>query len=97
MCLLNLARRMQRRGFLSYCPDWVSPPGETLADILEERGITRSQFGKMMGWSVEDVERVIEGEKMIDSEIALAFESVLGISSIFWLNREKNYRDCLKA
>ena len=87
--MLNLPRRMQRRDFLSYCPDWVSPPGETLADILEERGITRSQFGKMMGWSVEDVERVIEGEKMIDSEIALAFESVLGISSIFWLNREK--------
>ena len=83
---------------MSYSPDWVSPPGETLADILEERGITRSQFGKMMGgWSVEDVEQVIEGEKMIDGEIALAFESVLGISFIFWLNREKNYRDCLKA
>ena len=82
---------------MSYSPDWVSPPGETLADILEERGMTRSQFGEMLGWSVEDVEQVIEGEKMIDGEIALAFESVLGISSIFWLNREKNYRDCLKA
>lgn len=76
---------------MSYSPDWVSPPGETLADILEERGMTRSQFGEMLGWSVEDVEQVIEGEKMIDGEIALAFESVLGISSIFWLNREKNY------
>lgn len=77
-----------------YCPDWVSPPGETLAEILEERGMTRSQFGEMLGWSVEDVEQVVEGKKMIDSEIALAFESVLGISSVFWLNREKNYRDC---
>ena len=82
---------------MSYCPDWVSPPGETLAEILEERGITRSQFGEMLGWDVEDVKRVIEGKKMIDGEIALAFEFVLGISSIFWLNREKNYRDCLKA
>ena len=82
---------------MSYSPDWVSPPGETLADILEERGITRSQFGEMLRWDVDEVERVIEGEKMIDGEIALAFESVLGISSIFWLNREKNYRDCLKA
>ena len=93
----NLARRMRRGVFLSYCPDWVSPPGETLADILEERGITRSQIGEMLGWSIDDVERVIKGEKMIDGEIAVAFESVLGISSIFWLNREKNYRDCLKA
>lgn len=66
---------------MSYSPDWVSPPGETLAEILEERGMTRSQFG----------------EKMIDGEIALTFESVLGISSIFWLNREKNYREYLKA
>lgn len=74
---------------MSYCPDWVSPPGGTLADILEERGMTRSQFGEMLGWDVEDVERVIEGEKMIDGEIALVFESVLGISSTFWLNREK--------
>ena len=82
---------------MSYSPDWVSPPGETLADILEERGITRSQFGEMLGWSIDDVEQIIKGEKMIDAEIALAFESVLGISSIFWLNREKNYRDCLKA
>lgn len=82
---------------MSYSPDWVSPPGETLAEILEERGMTRSQFGEMLGWNLEDVERVIKGEKMIDGEIALAFESVLGISSIFWLNREKNYRDCLKA
>ena len=77
----NLARRMRRGVFLSYCPDWVSPPGETLAEILEEREMTRSQFG----------------EKMIDGEIALAFESVLGISSVFWLNREKNYRDCLSV
>lgn len=82
---------------MSYSPDWVSPPGETLAEILEERGMTRSQFGEMLGWSVEDVEQVIEGEKMIDGEIALAFEAVLGISSIFWLNREKNYREYLKA
>lgn len=81
----------------TYAPDFVSPPGETLAEILEERGITRSQFGEMLRWDVEDVEQVIEGKKMIDGEIALAFESVLGISSIFWLNREKNYRDCLKA
>ena len=79
---------------MSYSPDWVSPPGETLAEILEERAMTRSQFGEMLGWSVEDVEQVVEGKKMIDSEIALAFESVLGISSVFWLNREKNYRDC---
>ena len=79
---------------MSYSPDWVSPPGETLAEILEERGLARSQFGEMLGWSVEDVKRVIKGEKMIDGEIALAFESVLGISSIFWLNREKSYRDC---
>lgn len=82
---------------MSYSPDWVSPPGGTLAEILEERGMTRSQFGEMLGWDVEDVKRVIEGEKMIDGEIALTFESVLGISSIFWLNREKNYREYLKA
>lgn len=34
---------------------------------------------------------------MIDGEIALAFESVLGISSIFWLNREKKLSRLLKG
>jgi HTH-type transcriptional regulator/antitoxin HigA len=33
----------------TYTPDWVSPGGETLADILKERKITRSEFAQRMG------------------------------------------------
>lgn len=32
-----------------FTPDWVSSPGETLADILKERKITRTEFANRMG------------------------------------------------
>lgn len=32
-----------------YQPDWVSPPGDTLVDIIEERDWTQSELAQRLG------------------------------------------------
>ena len=34
----------------TFSPDWVSPPGDTIDAILEERGLTRDELAKAIQW-----------------------------------------------
>ena len=76
-------------------PDWVSPPGETIADILEERGISAADLAQGMGCSSADVNDLVHGRAAITTEVAGRLELVLGASSAFWMNRESQYREDL--
>lgn len=79
-----------------YTPDWVSPSGETLADILKERKITRSEFANRMGLSKKTINQLIKGKVEITICIAYKMESVLGVPSArFWIERERLYRESL--
>lgn len=76
-------------------PDWISTPGQTISDILEERGISTNLFAKKMNSSNEFVSGLLKGNEHISDEIALRLENILGASSRFWLNRENQYREYL--
>ena len=76
-----------------YQPDFVSPPGETLADVLEDRGMTRAELALRMGRTKETIDEIVQGEAEIVPEIALHLEGVLGVSAGFWLAREQQYRE----
>lgn len=76
-----------------YCPDTVSAPGETLNDILKERNIDLIGFCSISDIPLAIVEKIIQGEHEITLEIANKLEEALGVTSGFWINREKNYRD----
>lgn len=78
-----------------YIPDYVSPPGETLLEILEERRISIQEFAEISGIATENINALIKGEAEITAGLAINLEQILGIPSHFWLNREKNYRDAL--
>ena len=41
-----------------YAPDFVSPPGETLAEILKERQITRTEFANRTGLAKKNCQPV---------------------------------------
>jgi plasmid maintenance system antidote protein VapI len=73
-------------------PDWVSPPGETIADILEERNISLADFMEQMGCTVDAASDLLRGRVTITAEIARRLEVVLGVSSGFWMSRESQYR-----
>lgn len=75
-----------------FTPDWVSPPGDTIADILEERNLTVEQLTETLGYSSEFVNLLIKGEVSINEEIAIKLEQVIGFTADFWLRYEAQYQ-----
>ncbi len=74
-------------------PDWVSAPGETIADILERRNLSLEEFAKRMGSTTMDAEDLLHGRAMITIEMARKLENVLGATAAFWMIRESQYRE----
>lgn len=75
-----------------FTPDWISPPGDTIADLLEERDWTQANLAKRLGYSRKHVSQLINGEATLGEDAALKLEKVLGGSASFWLQREAQYR-----
>lgn len=75
-----------------FTPDWVSPPGDTILDLLEERDWTQGQLSERMGYTTKHISQLINGKAPINEETALKLERVLGSTAGFWLNREAQYR-----
>lgn len=75
-----------------FAPDWVSPPGDTIADLLEERDWTQAQLAERLGYTTKHVSQLINGKATIGEETAIKLERVLGSTAEFWLNREASYR-----
>ncbi len=78
-----------------YVPDTVSPPGETLEEILVERGMPQSELADRTGRPKKTINEIIKGKAAITAETAIQFERVLGIPASFWIAREQNYREAL--
>lgn len=78
-----------------YTPDYVSPPGETLQEILEEREMTQAELAFRLGRPKKTISEIINGKAAITPETALQLERVLGIPASFWNNRERLYREAL--
>jgi HTH-type transcriptional regulator / antitoxin HigA len=78
-----------------FTPDWVSPPGDTIADFLEERDWTQAQLAERLGYTTKHISLLINGKAPINEETALKLERVLGSTASFWLNREAQYRAAL--
>ena len=71
--------------------DLIIHPGETIADVLEDRGISQAELAASTGVSPAYVSNVISGKKDISSNFALALEYALGVPKSFWLNLQANY------
>lgn len=78
-----------------YFPDDVSPPGDTLREILRERGLTQAELATRMGRPKKTVSEIINGKAAITVDTALQLELVLGVPAAFWNTREQHYRQYL--
>ena len=72
-------------------PDLLIHPGETISDVLEERGITQKELAQRAGVSEAFLSDVIHGRKDISKGLAMGLEYALGVSRSFWLNLQANY------
>jgi plasmid maintenance system antidote protein VapI len=77
-------------------PDWASAPGETIQDLLDERGIDRPRFADMSGLSIPEVEALLHGRMEILEPLADRLETIFGVTRSFWLERDRQYREDLK-
>lgn len=76
-----------------FAPDWISPPGETILDLIEERGWTQAEVAKRLGYTEKHISQLINGKVPLTDEAALRLERVLGSNAGFWLAREAKYRE----
>ncbi len=75
-----------------FAPDWVSPPGDSIIDLAEERGWTQGELAQRLGYSEKHVSQLIHGKVPVSVDAALRLERVLGSTADFWLAREANYK-----
>lgn len=71
------------------------PPGATIHEQLEMRGMTQREFAQRMGLTEKHISRLINGKVELTPEVALRLESVLGVPASFWNKLEVLYREQL--
>lgn len=76
--------------------DWLSPPGDTIEDLLEERGWTKGELAERLGRTPKHVSELVSGVAPISAETAAKLSRVLGSTPEFWLEREGQYRAALE-
>jgi len=78
-----------------YYPDYVSPPGETLLELLDALYMTQVELAQRIGKSPKHINEIVKGSAPITAETALDLERAVGVPSSFWNNRERQYREAL--
>lgn len=73
-------------------PDWRVHPGETLAEMLEERDLSVRQFADDINYSHTAISYIIQGKRRITVTMALAFERYFDSPTAeFWLNLQQRF------
>lgn len=70
----------------------ISPPGDSLRETIEARGIPQKELALRMGRPLKTINEIIQAKTAITPETALQLERVLSIPADFWLERERRYR-----
>lgn len=74
-------------------PDWASPPGATVADVMIAKGISVYDLAAGTDMSDTDVIFLLIGHLRLTEAIAEGLARVLGGTVDFWLSREERYRE----
>ncbi len=76
----------------AYEPVAITPPGVTLADLLEERNIRQKELAVRMDVSPKLINELIAGKASISPNVALSLERTLDVPADFWLTRDAHYQ-----
>ena len=71
--------------------DFIIHPGETIAEVLDEKNISPKDLAIRCGCSEKHISNVISGKKNISINFAKKLEYALGMDAIFWINLQANY------
>jgi len=73
-------------------PDYAVPPGETLREVIESRGMSQRDLADRVGLTVQSLSRILSGEQPISLETARGLELATGVPAHFWNRLESLYR-----
>jgi HTH-type transcriptional regulator/antitoxin HigA len=86
---------MSDRATSQFRPDYVSPPGETLRDVIADQSVSQAELAARAGLSTKHVNQIMQGIAPITLETSIVLERVTGVPAGFWNRREANYRERL--
>ena len=66
-------------------------PGEYLAEILDELGMSQAEFARRIGVSAMRISHVVRGSRPVTAELALLFGRALGQSPQYWMNLQTTF------
>lgn len=66
-------------------------PGEHLAEILEELGITQYRLAKAIGTPPRRINEIVRGNRSVTADTALRIGKALGTTPEYWLNLQRMY------
>jgi addiction module HigA family antidote len=66
-------------------------PGDYLAEILAECGISQADFARATGVSPMRISHVVKGTRPVTAELALLFGKALSQTPEYWLNLQTAY------
>ncbi len=73
----------------------ATPPGATIKEQLNDRGMSQKEFASRMDMSEKHISHLINGDVQLTPDVAYRLELVLGLPSSFWNNLESIYREKL--
>jgi plasmid maintenance system antidote protein VapI len=76
-------------------PDYIVPPGATLKETLDARGMSQTDLALRLGLAEKTVSQIINGIAPISYDTAEKLELVTGVPASFWNQRELTYREGL--
>ena len=74
-------------------PTWTSAPGDTIDDVMRERGLSVAQLSKQLRCTPEGVAELLQGRATITISLARRLERAIGASVEFWMTRDLQYRE----
>ena len=71
--------------------DLLPLPGETIIEIMENKGISQVQLSKKTGFTTKHINEVLKGKKKISSDFAIAVANALDTDPHFLINLQATY------
>lgn len=80
-----------------YNPDYCSKPSDTFLEIVCEKKLCVGRFLKLSHWSDYQLKMFLKGTLELHQEDAEALQKFTGAPASFWMERDRQYREGLKA
>jgi len=78
-----------------YLPNYAVPPGDTLAEVLDERGMSQTELAQRTDLSPKHINRIVNGHVQISTDVAIRLERATDVPAGLWLRLEATYQEYL--